>query len=100
MPDNHEPELVEAPVGPAPHEAALAAPSGISLGSIAGGATSAHVGPAAAAGNIRPGQVIALQRSAGNQSVSRLIAPGLPGMGGLGPLAGLTAPEPGADIAE
>ena len=37
---------------------------------IAGAHRSAHGGPAAAAGNLRPDQVLAMQRSAGNTSVS------------------------------
>ena len=89
MPDNHETELVEALPGAAPLESVVEAPGGLSLGSILGGATSARAGPSAAAGNLRPDQVVALQRSAGNQSVSRLIAPGVP----FAPFLGLDEPE-------
>ena len=87
--DNHETELVEALPGAAPLESVVESPGGLSLGSILGGATSAHAGPSAAAGNLRPDQVVALQRSAGNQSVSRLIAPGVP----FAPFLGLDEPE-------
>src|SRR5690242_11893594 len=73
MSDLHETELVEAPAGPASVEAALESAAPTSLGAIAGAHRSAHSGPAAA-GDLRPDQVIAMQRSAGNTSVSRLIA--------------------------
>ena len=71
MSDVHETEHAEALAGIVAPPESVAETAGPSLGAIAGGFAGARGG--VDAGSVGPSQLVALQRSAGNTIVSRLI---------------------------